>query len=61
MGEGNAFHKLLIEPNQIKLLKIRRGDLILDVACGNGQFAVGEKLNDFLDKLTQKTGGKKCE
>lgn len=39
MGEGNAFHKLLIEPSQLKLLKIKRGDLILDVACGNGQFA----------------------
>jgi 2-polyprenyl-3-methyl-5-hydroxy-6-metoxy-1,4-benzoquinol methylase len=39
MGEGNTFHKSLIEPNQIKLLKIKRGDLILDVACGNGQFA----------------------
>jgi SAM-dependent methyltransferase len=39
MGEGNDFHKLLIEPNQIELLKIKRGDLVLDIACGNGQFA----------------------
>jgi len=29
---------LLIEPNQIELLNIRKGDLILDIACGNGQF-----------------------
>jgi ubiquinone/menaquinone biosynthesis C-methylase UbiE len=39
MGEGNDFHKLLIEPNQIELLNIKKGDLILDIACGNGQFA----------------------
>ena len=39
MGEGNDFHKLLIEPNQIELLKIKKGDLVLDIACGNGQFA----------------------
>jgi SAM-dependent methyltransferase len=39
MGEGNDFHKLLIEPNQIELLNIKKGDVILDIACGNGQFA----------------------
>lgn len=39
MGEGNDFHKLLIEPHQIELLNIKQGDMILDIACGNGQFA----------------------
>jgi 2-polyprenyl-3-methyl-5-hydroxy-6-metoxy-1,4-benzoquinol methylase len=39
MGEGNVFHKLLIEPTQIEFLEITGGELILDVACGNGQFA----------------------
>jgi SAM-dependent methyltransferase len=39
MGEGNAFHKTLIEPTQLKLLDIKPGQSILDVACGNGQFA----------------------
>jgi 2-polyprenyl-3-methyl-5-hydroxy-6-metoxy-1,4-benzoquinol methylase len=39
MGEGNAFHKTLIEPTQLKLLDIKPGQRILDVACGNGQFA----------------------
>jgi SAM-dependent methyltransferase len=39
MGEGNAFHKILIEPVQLKLLDIRAGQKILDIACGNGQFA----------------------
>jgi len=36
MGEGNVFHKLLIEPTQIEFLEITGGELILDAACGNG-------------------------
>jgi 2-polyprenyl-3-methyl-5-hydroxy-6-metoxy-1,4-benzoquinol methylase len=39
MGEGNDFHKLLIEPNQIEMLDIKPGDSILEIGCGNGQFA----------------------
>jgi 2-polyprenyl-3-methyl-5-hydroxy-6-metoxy-1,4-benzoquinol methylase len=39
MGEGNAFHKLLIEPVQLDFLQIQGGEVILDAACGNGQFA----------------------
>ena len=39
MGEGNDFHKMLIEPAQLALLKIQPGQRILDLACGNGQFA----------------------
>jgi SAM-dependent methyltransferase len=39
MGEGNEFHKSLIEPVQLKLLNINQGERILDLACGNGQFA----------------------
>jgi 2-polyprenyl-3-methyl-5-hydroxy-6-metoxy-1,4-benzoquinol methylase len=45
MGEGNVFHKLLIEPTQIEFLEITGDDLILDAACGNGQFA--RKLADL--------------
>lgn len=58
MGEGNDFHKTLIEPTQLKLLNIKVGDKILDVACGNGQFArkmaeLGAKVTaiDFSDKF----------
>jgi len=36
---GNSFHRILIEPAQEKLLQISEGDLILDIACGNGQFS----------------------
>jgi 2-polyprenyl-3-methyl-5-hydroxy-6-metoxy-1,4-benzoquinol methylase len=39
MGEGNVFHKLLIEPTQLELLQLSGDEIILDAACGNGQFA----------------------
>lgn len=39
MGEGNSFHKSLIEPAQVRFLSLKGGERILDVACGNGQFA----------------------
>ena len=39
MGEGNDFHKKLIEPSQLRLLSVAPGERVLDVACGNGQFA----------------------
>ncbi len=39
MGEGNTFHKTLIEPTQERLLNVRPRQRILDIACGNGQFA----------------------
>jgi 2-polyprenyl-3-methyl-5-hydroxy-6-metoxy-1,4-benzoquinol methylase len=39
MGEGNDFHKSLIEPAQLELLSIAEGAVVLDAACGNGQFA----------------------
>jgi ubiquinone/menaquinone biosynthesis C-methylase UbiE len=58
MGEGNRFHKTLIEPVQLKMLDIQPGEKILDVACGNGQFArkmaeLGAKVTaiDFSEKL----------
>lgn len=58
MGEGNFFHKNLIEPTQLKMLEIRPGQKILDIACGNGQFArkmaeMGAKVTatDFSEKL----------
>ena len=44
MGEGNDFHKRLIEPAQLRLLNLRGNETVLDAACGNGQFA--RKLAD---------------
>jgi len=37
--EGNDFHRTLIAPAQLRLLELRRGETVLDIACGNGQFA----------------------
>lgn len=45
MGEGNDFHKLLIEPVQLNLLDVQKDDTVLDIACGNGQFS--RKLNQL--------------
>lgn len=39
MGEGNAFQRILIGPAAEKLLALRPGDLVLDIACGNGVFS----------------------
>ncbi len=39
MAEGNNFHTNLIEPAQLSLLDLRPGQNVLDIGCGNGQFA----------------------
>ncbi|MDQ3855693.1 MAG: class I SAM-dependent methyltransferase [Chloroflexota bacterium] len=39
MGEGNQFQKLLVAPATERLLELEPGELVLDVACGNGVFA----------------------
>ena len=39
MGEGNSFHNSLIMPTQLALLDIQPGQHVLDIACGNGNFA----------------------
>ena len=39
IGEGNDFQKTLIIPATDQLLEPRRDQLILDVACGNGNYS----------------------
>src|SRR5262245_42586451 len=39
MGDGNDFHRLLVAPSQERLLELQPGESVLDVGCGNGQFA----------------------
>jgi 2-polyprenyl-3-methyl-5-hydroxy-6-metoxy-1,4-benzoquinol methylase len=39
MGEGNEWHLQLILPAVERLLELRPGETILDVACGNGMLA----------------------
>jgi 2-polyprenyl-3-methyl-5-hydroxy-6-metoxy-1,4-benzoquinol methylase len=36
MGEGNAFQRVLIGPTTERLLALRRGERVLELACGNG-------------------------
>ncbi len=38
-NESNYFHRNIVRPNVEKLLNIKENDLILDVACGNGNFS----------------------
>lgn len=37
--EGNDFHRILIGPSTERLLELKSGELVLDIACGNGQSA----------------------
>lgn len=39
MGEGNLFHTLLVAPSVLALLELTAGERVLEIACGNGQFA----------------------
>ncbi|MCI4350779.1 MAG: class I SAM-dependent methyltransferase [Thermoplasmata archaeon] len=39
MGEGNLTHRTLVAPTMERLLQLRKGEVVLDIACGNGQFA----------------------
>jgi len=39
MGEGNRFHRLLVEPIMENLLAVCRDQHILDLACGQGYFS----------------------
>ncbi|MFY9716972.1 MAG: class I SAM-dependent methyltransferase [Thermoplasmata archaeon] len=39
MGEGNSTHSLLVSPTMERLLELRPGQEVLEIACGNGQFA----------------------
>jgi 2-polyprenyl-3-methyl-5-hydroxy-6-metoxy-1,4-benzoquinol methylase len=39
MGDGNLFQRELIAPASEQLLGVRPGELILEIACGNGVFS----------------------
>lgn len=39
MGEGNSFHNSLVRPSMEKLLALKSGEKLLDIACRNGHFA----------------------
>jgi len=50
MGEGNIFHLHLVEPGVLELLALRPGERVLEIACGNGQFA--RKLTSLGARVT---------
>ena len=67
IGDGNAFQEVLIEPATERLLQVRPGDRILDVACGAGRFArclarVGARVVGidysvkFIERARQRSG-----
>lgn len=37
--ESNYFHREIVRPRTEELLDINKGDLVLDIACGNGNFS----------------------
>ena len=39
MGEGNEWQKILLEPTTDRLLDLKPGEVVLDIACGNGLYA----------------------
>lgn len=39
MDEGNHFQRLLIGPTTENLLELQSGELVLDIACGNGNYS----------------------
>lgn len=36
MGEGNRFQRVLVGPASERLLEVQPGEVVLDIACGNG-------------------------
>ncbi|MFZ5353513.1 MAG: class I SAM-dependent methyltransferase [Bacillota bacterium] len=67
MGEhSNRFHREIIRPDTEKLLSVKDGEKILDIACGNGNFSrrlveLGAKVTafDYSEKMIE-NARKRC-
>lgn len=68
MGEGEAWHRLLIAPAVERLLSVRESERVLEVACGNGQLArrlatLGAIVTatDFSDVMLERARGRTAD
>ena len=68
IGDGNTAQDFLIEPTQERLLNLKPGEQVLDVACGAGRFTrrmaeTGAKIvafdhsRKFIERAKQRSGG----
>lgn len=68
MGEGNLFQRVLVGPATERLLELKPGELILEIACGNGVFVrrlaqLGAQViaTDFSEKLLEQAKRRNTE
>src|SRR4051794_30257802 len=68
MGSGGGFQTILIEPTASRMLDIRPGERVLDIACGNGIFTrhlakLGAEVvaSDFSPRLIELAGKRTTE
>ncbi len=68
IGDGNAYQDLLIEPTQNRLLAIKPGEEVLDIACGAGRFTrrmarqgatvfAFDHSRNFIERARKRTSG----
>ncbi len=68
MGDGNQFQKILVGPASERLLNLKPGELVLEIACGNGVFArhlaqLGAQViaTDFSEQLIERAKARTTE